>query len=328
MGLFNKALKKIVGEKKKARKSKKVKKKKTVKKRKPSARSKRKVVKKRKPSAKSIRKTRKAKPKTKKKAAKKPKRKTVKRKPVRRKTKRIIRKKPKRTVRKKSKLKKRKAVKKRIRKGPVKKKSKKKTKRKTKKKAAKKAPKKPLIIPLEAKISKRRALTLLKEPEVVEFINENAGEEGYKIYDYLVRVGKEVDEYTLADKVDLQINFVRSLLYKLYEFKLVSFFRERDKKKGWFIYSWEAHPEKLKYILIKRKEDKIAKLKEKMKISEDSFYCENCDKTVTYSHAMETMFFCDSCGGHLVAMNSLDVKRKIEHEIEKIKKQIKVIEKI
>jgi transcription factor E len=200
--------------------------------------------------------------------------------------------------------------------------------KKVKKEKKPKPPKKPLVIPLEAKISKARTLKLIKEPEVMKFIKEHTGEEGYVVYDFLVRIGRDVDEYTLADKVNLQINFVRSLLYKLYAHKLVSFFRERDKKKGWFIYSWEAHPEKLKYILIRTKEQKIENLEKKLKISEDSFYCEKCDKTSDYAHAMETMFFCDTCGGHLIAMNSIEVKEKLERQIKVLRNEIEEIKKI
>jgi transcription factor E len=202
------------------------------------------------------------------------------------------------------------------------------SKKVVKKEKKPKPPKKPLTIPLEAKISKARTLKLINEPEVMKFIKEHTGEEGYVVYDFLVKIGRDVDEYTLADKVNLQINFVRSLLYKLYAHKLVSFFRERDKKKGWFIYSWEAHPEKLKYILVRTKEQKIENLEKKLKISEDSFYCEKCDKTSDYAHAMETMFFCDSCGGHLIAMNSIDVKEKVERQIKALRNEIEEIKKI
>lgn len=300
MGLFDKAFKKLVGKKPKKQDKGKIKKEKSI-------------PKKKKP----IKKVKKLKP-TKKRAMKKvyPKKKVVK----------VIKKKKKNIL--KVKKAKPKQPKQKIKKKILKKLKKTVKVKKKKKKEKKKIPKKPLTIPLEIKISKARTLKLIKEKEALEFIIEKAGEEGYKVYDYLVNIGKEVDEYTLADKVDLQINFVRSLLYKLYEHKLVSFFRERDKKKGWFIYYWIAHPEKLKYILITKKREKIEKLDHQLKISEDSFFCENCNKTVDYSNAMETMFFCDRCGSHLTAMNSMDVKTKINKEIEKLKKQIAEIEKI
>ncbi|MDD5181975.1 MAG: hypothetical protein PHC66_02270 [Candidatus Nanoarchaeia archaeon] len=201
-------------------------------------------------------------------------------------------------------------------------------KKHAKKKQAKKIPLKPRVALIEEKLPKKRALALLEEPEVVEFITATAGEEGYKMYKHLVNVGTDIDEYTLADKAQLQINYARSLLYKLYDHKLVSFFRERDKKKGWFIYYWKAHPEKLKYILIRKKEEKIEKLDKEMLKQHDSFFCQNCNKNFEYTEAIENMFFCNSCGNQLAAINITEVKKKIQQEIEKLRSEIAEIKKI
>lgn len=181
---------------------------------------------------------------------------------------------------------------------------------------------------IEEKLPRKRALALIKEPEVIEFIMETAGEDGYKTYEFLVDFGKEIDEYSLADKVQLQINYARSLLYKLYDYKLVSFFRERDKKKGWFIYSWNAHPEKLKYILIKKKEEKIEKFEKEMLKQQDSFNCPNCGKNFEYTEAIENMFFCSVCGSQLEAVNVSEIKKKLQKEIDAIKKEIAELKKI
>lgn len=203
---------------------------------------------------------------------------------------------------------------------------------KKKKQAIKKKIITPKIITKEAalvkKFSKAKALYLLKRKDSIDLILKIAGEEGLKVFEFLVNFVKEIDEFTLADKVSLQINFVRSLLYKLYEQKLVSFSRERDKKKGWFIYSWQAHPERLKYILLQAKEDEIANLEKRLTLSQDNFFCSKCNRSYDYVKAMETMFFCENCGSKLEAVSSLDVRDKIEKQIVEIKKEIEEIKKI
>lgn len=251
--------------------------------------------------------------KIKKKAVKKPKtikkitKKTVK---TVKQVKKIIKKKPFLTVKKSKVISKRKIVRKRA------------------KKPVSKLPLRPKVELIEEKLPKKRALALLNEPEVIEFITQTAGEEGAKMYKHLVTVGTDIDEYTLADKVQLQINYARSLLYKLYDHKLVSFYRERDKKKGWFIYYWKAHPEKLKYILIRKKEEKIENLQKELLKQHESFSCQNCNKNFEYSKAIENMFFCDTCGNQLAAIDLSDVKTKINLEIDKLKQQIGEIKKI
>jgi len=178
------------------------------------------------------------------------------------------------------------------------------------------------------KFSKAKALFLLKRNDSTNFVTKLSAVEGLKTFEFLVSIGKEIDEFTLADKVNLQINFVRSLLYKLYEQKLVSFSRERDKKKGWFIYSWQAHPERLKYILLQTKEEEIANLEKRLHLSQDNFFCAQCNKSYDYVKAMETMFFCEACGSKLEAVSSLEVRHKIEKQIGELKIEIEEIKKI
>ena len=171
------------------------------------------------------------------------------------------------------------------------------------------------------KISKANALKLVHRKDATEFIQEISGEEGYLVFEYLLKAGKDVDEFTLADKVGLQINFVRSLLYRLYEHKLVSFSRERDKKKGWFIYSWLAHPERLRRILLERKDEEIVRLKHQALTSQQVFYCNNCNKSYSYSDAIENMFFCPVCGSSLEALDVEKVKERVSKKVNQIIKE-------
>ncbi len=232
---------------------------------------------------------------------------------------------------KKTKPKLKKKIKTKLKKKAKAKKAVKKPKKVAKKKVVKKAKiKKPKKIRLEPPkpMSKAHAQKLIARKDAVEFIKKVAGEEGLQVFSYLIKIGKEIDEFTLADKVNLQINFVRSLLYKLYEQKLVSFSRERDKKKGWFIYSWVAHPKRLKEILLIEKDEEIAKLKEQALDVQQVFYCESCDKSYSYESAIENMFFCPLCGNPLIALESNKIKEKINHKIVKILKEKQELEEI
>jgi transcription factor E len=177
------------------------------------------------------------------------------------------------------------------------------------------------------KLTKAKALQLLKHSDATALILKEADQEGLKTFEFLTKIGKEIDEFTLADKVNLQINFVRSLLYKLYEKKLVSFSRERDKKKGWFIYSWQAHPDRLRYLLVHTKQEEVDRLEKRLAQSQDTFFCPTDSKTFDYVQAMETMFFCDVCGGKLEAVSSIEVRQKIERQIAELKNGIEELEK-
>ena len=241
----------------------------------------------------------------------------------------------KKTVKKKAKKVKKqvkKKIEKKTKKSPKKQKKKTAKKKTTKKKAkapakkAKKTAKKKIEAP--KKFTKSRVEKLLSLKDVKEYLVDLFGIEGFKIIEYLLKAGKEIDEFTLADKVKLQINFVRSLLYKLYEYKLVVFSRERDKKKGWFIYSWQARPERLKELLLNKKDEEIAKLMKKYLDEQQVFYCKECDKMFSYSEAIEHMFFCPYCGSQLEAVEQTKFKQKIKEKIAKLQKEKKAIEAI
>ena len=79
---------------------------------------------------------------------------------------------------------------------------------------------------------------------------------------------KYLNEFLIAKKMDLTINQVRNLLYRLSDHGLVSSMRKKDKKKGWYTYFWKVEVLKtlefLKGIFAKQ----IDQLKHKIKSRE------------------------------------------------------------
>jgi len=61
-------------------------------------------------------------------------------------------------------------------------------------------------------------------------IIEIAGEEAVPLTEYL-KDKMHVSEFKLAEKLDLTVNQVRNLIYRLDEHNLVSFMRKKDLKK-------------------------------------------------------------------------------------------------
>ena len=169
------------------------------------------------------------------------------------------------------------------------------------------------------KVSKK-FLSLLKRDDVKTFIFNLAGEEGYLVFSYLVKLGREIDEFSLSEKVDIQINKLRSILYKLYNKKLVNFSRRRDKKRGWFLYSWSAVPDQLIYLMRKKYENEIKNLSKLLK--GDYYYCDKCDKIYTLEEAAKNMFFCPVCGAQLIS--SRQMKDEIEKRLKKARENLDV----
>ena len=167
---------------------------------------------------------------------------------------------------------------------------------------------------------RKKVLSLLEREDVKSFIFNIAGEEGYLVFSYLVKRGREIDEFSLSEKMDIQINRLRSILYRLYNKELVSFSRKRDKKRGWFLYSWSAVPNQLIYLMKRKYEKEIKNLKKLLK--GDYYYCEKCDKVYTLEEAAKNMFLCPVCGSHLIS--SSQMKKEIEKRLRNAEKNLEV----
>ena len=128
----------------------------------------------------------------------------------------------------------------------------------------------------------------------------------------------DVNEFDIADKLKLTINQIRNSIYKFERFNLVSSYRKKDRKKGWYIYFFTFNKNEAEKLVIKMKQDKIKKLENLFnRESEHDFYtCPNQCMRLTLENAMENSFMCLEC-------NSLLQPEKKERNVKKINNQIK-----
>ena len=133
---------------------------------------------------------------------------------------------------------------------------------------------------------------------------------------------KNVSEFKLAEQIKTEINLVRNMLYRLYHANLVTFTRKKDKKKGWYIYYWTFNTKRVKFLMADLKKKKLEKLNERLNREKNSFFyiCKNSWMRLDFEQATSFEFKCPECGQIMYPEDNLEV-------IEKIKKEIEVIEK-
>lgn len=137
----------------------------------------------------------------------------------------------------------------------------------------------------------------------------------------LIKNKSNVSEFKLAAKLNLTVNQVRNMLYRLNNHNLVDFTRKKDKVKGWYIYFWSFNMKLAKELALTMKKNKLALLKKRLeKESNETYYacpseCVRFDST----NAMEYQFKCPECGKILV-------KEENKKNIDKINKEIMNIE--
>jgi transcription factor E len=138
---------------------------------------------------------------------------------------------------------------------------------------------------------------------------------------------KDVNEFTIAKKMELTINQVRNILYKLSADGLVSFIRKKDKRKGWYIYYWTLKTEKCLVKLEQSLQAKIDSLKEKLDNRErKSFYiCKPCGIEVTEEKALEHGFTCEECAEVYELSDNSGPIRDTKARITRIEKDLAMI---
>ncbi|MBU0757508.1 MAG: hypothetical protein KKF44_05555 [Nanoarchaeota archaeon] len=148
------------------------------------------------------------------------------------------------------------------------------------------------------------------------------GEETIPIINYLK--GKEdISEFTVADDTKIEIHLVRNILYRLNGHNLAKYIRKKDRIKGWYISYWSLNIKRFVELYDKYQEEKVSKLKDKLKKEQDSidglFICPNLCSRVSFDRAMELEFKCTECGRLLNQQNNT---RTIEH----LKEMIEALE--
>jgi len=160
-----------------------------------------------------------------------------------------------------------------------------------------------------------------------QLIEELAGEQAGPIVDILFKK-KDVNEFLVAKKMEMTINQIRNILYKLSAEGLVSFIRKKDKRKGWYIYYWTLDSEKCLINLEQSLKKKIQDLYEKLKNREEKRYyvCKSCDIEVGEERALEHGFSCEECFGVYELADNEKPIRNIKLEISRRQRELKAID--
>ncbi len=172
------------------------------------------------------------------------------------------------------------------------------------------------------KLQKQRKPKEIKKIEFDHgFIRKIAGEEAIKIVEFL-GIKKNVSEFVLAEKLNLTINQIRNILYKLQNNNLVSSTRKKDKIKGWYIYYWTFNFPILGELAFNIKRQKLMQLKNQLSDSAVSqlYICKNKCILLKFKESLEYEFRCPECD---LLLEEKDSKK----ELEEIKKEVEILEK-
>jgi transcription factor E len=158
-------------------------------------------------------------------------------------------------------------------------------------------------------------------------VEEVAGVDTGRIVEILF--GKrDVNEFSIAKKMELTINQVRNILYKLSNHGLVSFVRKKDKRKGWYIYYWTLNTEKCLVMLEQSLINKIGDLKNTLSSREIKrfYFCKPCAIEVSEEKALEHGFSCEECAEVYELSDNSGPIRDTKAKITKTEKDLVLIQ--
>ena len=160
-----------------------------------------------------------------------------------------------------------------------------------------------------------------------EIVVSLAGKQAEGMID-LIDGKKYVNEFIIAKKLNLTINQVRNILYKISDYGLVSFIRKKDKKKGWYTYFWKIEVAKslefLKENLFKKMEliqNQITSRKTK-----EFYACEKCNIEFSEETALTYNFMCNECGEIMSRKDNAPAIKEYTRELDKFKRELVLID--
>lgn len=150
-------------------------------------------------------------------------------------------------------------------------------------------------------------------------VSELVGEHAMPIINFLK--GKErISEFIIAEELELEINEVRNILYKLLEHNIVRFIRKKDRIKGWYICYWDFNDHMVPQLKHKLLKEKLGKMEERLKEEESAqFYlCPRGCIRLTFDDAIEQSFKCQECGSILQEQDNTRTKEFLRERIKEL----------
>ncbi|MDP7244078.1 MAG: hypothetical protein QF568_01915 [Flavobacteriales bacterium] len=155
--------------------------------------------------------------------------------------------------------------------------------------------------------------------KIYETVKEVVGEDSLKVVEFL-KDKKNISDFKIAEKVKTDIHEIRNILYRLYNQNLVTYYRKKDRQKGWYISYWTFNKKRIKDLMKNLHYSKLEKFTERLRMEEankGNFYlCPNACVRVNFENATDFEFKCPECG---VALNHQDNEKTIEFLQGKIK---------
>ncbi|MCL7412811.1 MAG: transcription factor [ANME-2 cluster archaeon] len=144
------------------------------------------------------------------------------------------------------------------------------------------------------------------------------GEEGMDVV--LKMPESEVTDEDVSIVTEVPLNIVRRTLYILFENRLATYRRERNKDSGWLTYLWKIDMSGINELLEHETKKLVNNLKAKLEFEEENMFyicVNNCGRFV-FNIVAETEYLCPSCGEEVIFEDNEMVKQSLRKRIQEL----------
>ena len=164
---------------------------------------------------------------------------------------------------------------------------------------------------------------------IKELISDYIGNDAVSLV-LLINDKENVSELKIAEKLNVTVNEVRNILYRLNEKDLVSSTRKKDNKKGWYIYFWTFDAIKAKNLLTDYKKNRINQLSSSLSQEQNIvfFKCPKDHTRLSNEQALEYEFKCPECTTLLQQEDKTRRIDSIKNEMKRLENDLSELMKI
>lgn len=161
---------------------------------------------------------------------------------------------------------------------------------------------------------------------IQETVIKTVGEDVIPVVDYL-KSRKNISEFKIAEKVGLEVNQTRNMLYRLHTHNLVFYNKKKDKQKGWYISYWTFNTKRVKDLLKAHYINRLERLQVRLAREEsyrgDFYICPKLCNRCTVDEAMEKSYTCPECSSIMKQQDNSKTIDNIKAQIDEIKDWMK-----
>ena len=165
---------------------------------------------------------------------------------------------------------------------------------------------------------------------VQQYLKNLAGEPCVDILKICERKDDEVTDEELAKKMHLKVTEIRAVLNRMHYMGIACYKKTKNKRTGWYSYTWEIKPRRVVELLLEEQAETIAKLETKQSFEKDYtfFSCKTNCSSFPFEIAAEYQFKCPTCGKTMDLADTEKRTRGVNKQITDLKKEFEELKKV